>query len=99
MKTKRKKILKLNDREGFEIVEQEEARRSKLSGVQILAQESQIGFSVAVPICLEALFGKWLDDKFSTSPKLTLSFLFVGIVFGFLAIFNIVNEISKKRKQ
>lgn len=98
MKIKRKKILKLGETEGFEIVEQEDVKRSKFGGVQILAQASQIGFSVAVPICSGALFGKWLDNKFSTSPKLTLSFLFVGIFFGFLGIFNIVYMSTKKRK-
>jgi predicted F0F1-ATPase subunit len=97
MKTKR--VLKL-DSSGYKIIEREDASRpvkSKTNGVYILAQASEIGFSIAIPITLGVLGGVWLDSKWGSHPKATLSLLFVGILFAFLSLFYTVRTFSKRK--
>lgn len=48
-----------------------------------LASNENVGFGIAVPIAGSALLGVFLDNKFGTAPKLTLLFLFLGIVIAF----------------
>lgn len=47
-----------------------------------LSNGLQIGTSISLPIVAGVLFGRYLDTQFNTSPKLTLSFLFLGVLVG-----------------
>ena len=58
---------------------------------------TEFGFQIAIPISLGALLGVWLDAKFATQPKLTLSFLFLGLIFSFYSLVSVVKKFSKKR--
>lgn len=99
MDVKFKKILKLDGALENQIVEQQNTKpKSKQPAVYFLAQASEIGFSIAVPISLGALFGVWVDNKLGTHPKFTLSFLMVGIFLAFLSLFYVVSIFSKKKK-
>lgn len=95
--TKTKKILKLGQYEGFDIVNtpQISPKRGQ-RGVNTLLQASEIGFSIALPIALGALFGLWLDKKLNTAPNLTMSFLFIGIFMAFAKLYLVVRDFSKK---
>ncbi len=53
---------------------------------------TEIGFSVTVPVVGGVLLGVYLDKEFNTAPKLTLSFLFLGVIIGFLNIIKIVKD-------
>jgi predicted F0F1-ATPase subunit len=66
--------------------------------VYFLAQASEIGFQVAIPISLGAFFGTWVDKKLGTQPLWTLISLLVGILFAFLSLFYTVKVFSQKRK-
>ena len=99
MMAKHKKILKLDGAQGPEISEQESTKpKLKQPGVYFLAQTSEIGFSIAVPISLGALFGVWMDKKFYSHPKFTLSFLLAGIFFAFFSLFYVVRTFTKKKE-
>ncbi|OGG07981.1 hypothetical protein A3A59_01990 [Candidatus Gottesmanbacteria bacterium RIFCSPLOWO2_01_FULL_42_10] len=75
---------------------EEPKKKGSPSGVFI--QATEIGFSIALPITAGALFGLWLDNKFKSHPKLTLSFLFVGILVAFGNLFMTVKQFSQKGK-
>lgn len=92
-----KKILKLDGSEEFEIVPEVKKKVSGQKMSFLLTQTSEIGFAIAVPISVGALFGVWLDNKFNSHPKLTLSFLFVGIALAFLGLFSLVRTFTNKK--
>jgi ATP synthase protein I len=96
MKPERKKLLKLGEQNGFKIEEQLVENRKQKFNFSLLSQASEVGFSIALPITAGALFGLWLDGKFSTKPVLTLVFLFLGIFIAFFSLYVIVQDFSKK---
>lgn len=99
MNPKTKKVLQLGSTGETEIVEKVVKEiDKKTSTVGFLAQASEIGFSIALPIALGAVFGLWLDSKSASHPRYTLSFLFLGIIIGFANLFYIVKVFSKKEK-
>ena len=46
-----------------------------------------IGFSLAITIVGSAYLGRWLDGKFDTAPALTLVFLVLGLLAGFVGAY------------
>jgi ATP synthase protein I len=46
-----------------------------------------IGFSLAISIVGGAFLGRWLDGKFGTEPVLTLVFLVLGLLVGFVGAY------------
>ncbi len=94
---KQKKLLKIEGGGGFEI-ENISVKAKPKPNVQYLVFASEMGFSIALPILLGAFFGSWLDVKFNTQPKLTLSLLFIGIFFAFTNLFLIVKQFINKDK-
>lgn len=57
-----------------------------------------LGTQLAATMVLMFFLGKWLDDKFNTTPVLIIIFSFVG---GFAAIFNFIKTVlhlNKKNK-
>lgn len=97
MSTKRKKVLNLKT-QTIDEVEVEPRRDTSRNAVYLLSQVSEIGFTIALPIGGGALLGRWLDEKFQSQPKLTLSFIFIGIALAFLNLWYIVSQFSKQRK-
>lgn len=89
-----KKVLKLDESEVVEEVS--EKSRKKALPSTYLYQATEIGFTIALPISMGALFGLWLDKKFASAPKLTLTFLFIGIFIAFANLFVIVRKFSQK---
>ncbi len=63
--------------------------------IKELAYYSSLGLSVAISIFIGLFFGVWLDNKFDTSPVLTLIFLGLGIAAGFR---NLVMAAKRSRK-
>lgn len=59
---------------------------------------TELGFSIALPITIGALAGSWLDQRFGTSPKLTLSLLMVGVMMSAINLYQIIKLTSKKGK-
>lgn len=101
MKTqKSRKILQLTADKKYSVVEISEVRKQKRQ-LQFFSVglATEIGYSIAIPITLGALIGVWLDKKFNSAPKLTLSLLFVGILLSFIKLFKIVTDITQKGKK
>ena len=97
--TNQKKILKLGEKTEIQVVAIPKGDNQKTEHrVYFLAQATELGFSIAIPISLGALFGVWLDSKFNSHPKLTLSFLLGGIFLAFLSLVHVVTTFSKKGK-
>lgn len=66
--------------------------RKKGHMLQNLALISYIGIAMMVPIIAGVAAGRWLDDRFNTSPAL----LFVFIVFGVLVGARNVYQLATK---
>lgn len=96
MTTGKRKRLKLDGINNIELVEEELKNTRKLSEPKQSRLGTEVGFSVVVPTVGGLLIGVYLDNKLNTAPKLTLSFLFLGVVVGFINIFKIVNDNEKK---
>ena len=48
---------------------------------------SSLSFSIALAILIGLAIGYWLDNRYNTSPWLTLVFLGLGIIAGFRNIY------------
>lgn len=91
-----KKILDIRSDTSYQVVEKR-TKQSKKPNKFALIEATELGFSIALPITAGALFGLWLDQKFLSQPKLTLSFLFIGIFVAFANLFSIIKKFSKKK--
>lgn len=67
----------------------------KYRNLKDLAYYSSLGISVALAIFIGLFLGVWLDNKFDTTPVLTLIGLGMGIVAGFR---NLIRAGKKSRK-
>lgn len=54
-----------------------------------------IGWQLALTIILMVFLGKWLDEKFDTSPWLIVTFSLFGIIAGMV---NFLKTVLKKDK-
>ena len=54
-----------------------------------------LGIQLAATIVLMVFLGIWLDEKFSTSPYLTLVFSFLGIFTGMYHFIKVVTRLDK----
>ncbi len=54
-----------------------------------------IGFSLAGPVILGALFGYWLDGRFGTSPTWTMILTLLGMVAGLIQMIRVVNKLNQ----
>ncbi len=53
-------------------------------------------YLIALPVVLLALLGKWLDSRFSTSPRLLiLGFVFAALISG-IAVYRRAKELGKE---
>ncbi|OGG04470.1 hypothetical protein A2W14_06735 [Candidatus Gottesmanbacteria bacterium RBG_16_37_8] len=53
---------------------------------------SELGLSVTVPLVGGAFLGSYLDRNLNTSPKLTLSFILIGLFLGLYSMYKIVKD-------
>src|SRR3990172_6853972 len=98
MRAQKRKVLKLDENRKFTVVE-EPSKIEKDIKIFSIGLASEIGYSIAIPIVVGALVGVWLDKRFNTAPKLTLSLLFGGIILSFVNLFRIVDDIIKRGKK
>lgn len=71
----------------------EKRRRAFFRSVSLAGE---LGFLIAIPLSGGVFLGVWLDSIFSTHPKLTLSFLGLGIIVSFTNLYMVLSEFSKK---
>lgn len=58
-----------------------------------------IGFSLAITIVGSAYFGRWLDGKFDTAPALTLVFLVIGLLAGFVGAYRQLQQVMARAER
>lgn len=93
----KKKVLRLGkfDTETQVIEETRKGEKKELSrSLSAVNFAMDLGFSISIPIAGGTLLGVYLDQKFQTSPKLTLSFLFFGLFIGIYTVYKMVKEIN-----
>jgi len=59
----------------------------------------QIGFATAIPLVTFAILGRWLDNKYDTSPYLLLLGIIIASIQIFFYLRKIVQMASKKVKE
>lgn len=69
------------------------ARRGKRAFNTLAA--SSVGLELGVAVILSLLFGMWLDDRFGTTPWLTLVFVGLGIAAGFRNVLRAVKRVER----
>lgn len=75
----------------------EKKRKSSPAPWYYLGFIGEIGFAIAVPIAGGALVGVLVDRTWSTTPKATLSLLFLGVIVSFINLFKTVETIVKNK--
>ncbi len=96
---KQKKEIKLLNLDNGTVISSEKKeeqserkeRQKFLSGMNVAME---MGFAIAVPIAGGALLGFYLDSKLGTTPKCTLSFLFLGIIAAFYYIYKLIKDLD-----
>lgn len=65
----------------------------------------QIGFIIAIPVVILALAGRYLDEKFETSPWFLISAVVLSIIISSVILYSrviktlqLMDEISKKER-
>ena len=58
-----------------------------------------MGIQLALPVVIFALLGRWLDEKYGTSPWLLLAGLAFGAVGGFVKFFSTAVSMGRKANQ
>lgn len=64
--------------------------------LQSLSPYLTLGIQLAITVIVFFFLGKYLDEKFETTPWLMITMIFVGSVGGMIKFFQTVTELSKK---
>lgn len=91
----KKKFLRFNQEKRLEPVEEEISEKKEESNQKFLGYLSialELGFTISIPIAGGALLGQYLDGRFGTSPRMTLSLIFLGIMVAGFYIYSIIKE-------
>ncbi|MCL4360063.1 AtpZ/AtpI family protein [Patescibacteria group bacterium] len=98
---KKRNVLRLRPDETFEIAEEDEPPKpSDDSGNRyfaLISLASELGFSISLPIVGGALIGNFLDSRFGTGPRLTLSCLFIGLVIAGTTIYMVMRDNDREK--
>ena len=74
----------------------EKGKFKKPEIIGIIAGASGIGFSLIVPLVGGAFLGSYLDNKFDSAPKITLSLIFFGLFIGLYTMYKTVKDLLNK---
>jgi ATP synthase protein I len=75
--------------------ESKEDKEGRSKFLTMISLASGLGFSISLPIAGGALLGHFLDRKFGTTPRMTLSLIFLGLMIGVANIYFIMKESEK----
>lgn len=68
-----------------------------MQALSMLSLVSQVGLMIIIPILGCTFIGKYLDDKFGTSPFLLLIFLLLGIGGAFSGVYKTLIVYTKRK--
>ncbi|KKS98514.1 MAG: hypothetical protein UV73_C0001G0035 [Candidatus Gottesmanbacteria bacterium GW2011_GWA2_43_14] len=57
---------------------------------------SDLGFALVVPLVGGALLGSYLDRELNTSPRLTLSLIFTGLIVGLYSMYRSIRNMTQE---
>lgn len=100
--TKEKFRLSLDERTGgFRISKKEEkVRKTRFDDAwYYLGFVGEIGYAIALPVVAGALLGKYIDQKWSSYPKATLSLLFTGSMFSMIGFIRTIMELMHRKSR
>lgn len=94
---KRKQVLKFDQEKNLKVIEEElePKKNSDNKYIPALSFASELGFSISLPIVGGAFLGQYLDNKLNTTPRITLSLVFIGLFLGLTNIYFIIKKNSK----
>ena len=75
----------------------DDKRKKYMQALSMLSLVSQVGLMIIIPILGCAFLGKYLDDKFGTSPLLLLIFLVLGIGWAFSGVYKTLIVYAKRK--
>lgn len=75
----------------------EDKHRKYVQALSMLSLISQVGLMILIPILGCAFIGKYLDDKFGTSPFLLLIFLLLGIGGAFSGVYKTLIVYARRK--
>ncbi len=82
-----------------EIEEEEKPRKDdekeKGKFLAMISLASELGFSISLPIAGGAILGQFLDSRLLTTPRMTLSLIFFGLIISAANIYFIMKESEK----
>lgn len=78
--------------------EKKKKNSSLASGLESMALVSQFGLTLAIPIVLGALAGRWIDEKLGTGMIFFLILFCLGIAGGFTAAYHQIIAVIKRKK-
>ena len=68
------------------------SKNEKSKFFTLLSSSFELGFAISGPMVAGALIGTYLDRQIGSSPKLTLSLLFCGIILGIGSIYKFIKQ-------
>ncbi len=74
------------------IEKRNKAKNEKTKFLSLLSASFELGFGISGPMVVGAVIGSYLDRLIGSSPKLTLSLLFCGIILGIGSIYKYLKE-------
>lgn len=98
--SKERYTLSFNEKTGNVSIskKQERAKRTKFTDAWFyLGFVGEIGYAIALPVVGGALLGRYLDFKWSSYPKATLSLLFTGIVISIVGFIRTIQELIQRK--
>lgn len=72
--------------------------KKRFTGLEALVLCSQLGFTIAMPIVLGALAGRWIDSKLGTGMTFMIVLLITGVAAGIYGAYTQIMSVTKKRK-
>lgn len=73
-------------------------QKARNSTMYYLGYVGELGFAISIPIVFCTLIGKYLDDRWTTYPKMTLLLLIVGCVVSVINFIEVIKTILKRSK-
>lgn len=95
--SQKRKVLRFTEDKFLKEEEEEEKPHEDIKEYRnkflaMISLASELGFSISLPIAGGAILGQYLDNKFNTSPRMTLSLIFLGLFIGAANIYIIMKE-------
>lgn len=68
------------------------------ASLESLTLITQLGLTIAIPIVLGAMAGRWLDGRFETGTVFSILLLVLGIGGGITGAYHLVARVIKSKK-